>query len=406
MKKIHYYIYTFAALLLAACSADNGEQVVGEQKLLSITSSIAGFEGEGQTRANVVGTAFATGDLVRLKVICPFTKDSQLGESTWGNTYDSFWLLRWNGSAWNTMTSDEHFDITGSYSYSGSTDIFAYPMAQGTPYVFTAISWTEERLFRTKDNTLVGQYCNVFHHDQSREKNYAASDLLWAQQFSQTAPQNIHLTFNHVLACLVITINDAELTKPNPDYDPETNPSVSPTIPAPISDAAILTLEGMPNIDQQEIVVGDYYAEASKSNSSYGYRQKASCSYENNAKVLGIASIDETKTHVVVHPFSGGIATIGGLGASYQGAVVPNTGIYTCHNVGSKTYRVIVPPCVLTENATFWLRDDNRRYKMTLDRTTFVQGHLYKVTMTLKETTGNNDQNDDDNDNEDQNNED
>lgn len=387
MKKLYYYINALVALLFVACTADDAEQTPKEQKPLTITSSIAGFEGEEQTRANVVGSAFVDGDLVRLKIICPFTKDSQLGESTWGNTYDSFWLLRWNGSAWNTLTKDEHFDITGSYSYSGSSDIFNYPMSQGTPYVFTAISWTEERLFRTKDNTLIGQYCNVFHHDQSREKNYVASDLLWAQQFSQTAPQDIHLTFNHVLSCLVITIKDDALTQK-------------------ISENAVLTLEGMPDIDQQEIVVGDYYAEASKSNSSYGYREKSSCSYENNAKVLGIASIDETAKHAVVHPFSGGIGgisnntAIGGLKNEYQGTVVPNTGTYICHNVGNKTYRVIVPPCNLDpnreggKNATFWLRDDTRRYKMTLERTAFEQGHLYNVTMTLLNSTGHDNNND------------
>lgn len=352
-------------MLLAACSSDNEEQTVAVRQPLTITSSIAGFEGDSQTRSNVTGTAFATGDLMRLKVICPFVKDYQIGESTWGNTYDSFWLLKWNGSTWQTVTSAEHFDITGSYSYSGSSNILDQYLSQATPYVFTAITWTEERLFRAKDNTLVGQYCNVFHHDQSREKNYTASDLLWAQQFSQTGPQNIHLTFNHVLSCLVITIDDAALTEK-------------------ISANAILTLEGMPDIDQQEIVVGDYYAEASYTNPKYGYREKASCSYENNGKVLGIASIDEDQQHAVVHPFSGGIATIGGLGTPYQGSVIPNTGIYTCHNTGSKTYRLIVPPCKLNENATFWLRDGERRYKMTLERTEFVQGHLYNVTMKLK----------------------
>lgn len=364
MNKIQIYIYVLATLILGACSADTDEGNTSiVQEPFTITSSIVGFSGE--TRSNVEGTNFATGDLVRLKIICPFTKDTQNGESTWGNTYDSYWLLRWDGSAWKTMTSAEHFDVTGSYSYNGSSDIFSYYMSQPTPYVFTAISWTEERLFRTKNNTLIGQYCNVFHHDQSREKNYVASDLLWAQQFSQTGPQKIHLTFNHALACMVITIDDEELTNK-------------------ISANAVLTIEGMPDIDQQEIVIGDYYADASKVNPAYGYREKTTCKYENNGKVLGIAAIDETLEHVVVHPFSGGIVQIGGINEYYQGTVIQNKGIYTCHNTGNKTYRVIVPPCVLTDNATFWLRDDNKRYKMTLDRKEFVQGHLYNVTMRLK----------------------
>lgn len=365
MKKGYLFIYSVVSLMLTACSKEQELPHFAGQQLQSITSSIAGFEGDAVTRSNVEGTDLATGDLMRLKVVCPYVKDYQNGESTWGNTYDSFWLLKWNGSTWQTLTSDEHFDITGSYSYSGSSNIFGQYLSQATPYIFTAITWTEERLFRTKDNTLVGQYCNVFHHDQSREKNYIASDLLWAQQFCQTGPQNIHLTFTHALSCLVVTIDDTELTEK-------------------ISNNAILTLEGMPDIDQQEIVVGDYYAEASYTNPTYGYREKASCSYENNGKVIGIASIDETLKHAVVHPFSGGIATIGGLDASYQGTVVPNTGVYTCHNVGDKTYRVIVPPCVLNENATFWLRDNNRRYKMTLERKDFVQGHLYNVKFIIR----------------------
>lgn len=364
MRKVRYYLFSIVALMLVACTAEQETHPIVEQPLLSITSSIARYKGDVVTRSNVGGTELAAGDLMRLKVICPFVQDYQNGESTWGNTYDSFWLLKWNGSAWQTLTSAEHFDITGSYSYSSSSDIFGQYLSQATPYVFTAITWTEERLFRTKDNTLVGQYCNVFHHDQSRQKNYIASDFLWAQQFCQTGPQNIHLTFTHALSCLVVTIDDSGLTEK-------------------ISNNAILTLEGMPDIDQQEIVVGDYYAEASYTKSTYGYREKASCSYENNGKVIGIASIDETLKHTVVHPFSGGIATIGGLGASYQGTMVPNTGVYTCHNTGNKTYRIIVPPCTLNQKATFWLRDDNRRYKMTLDRIEFVQGHLYNVTMKL-----------------------
>lgn len=364
MNRFLTYILLGIMLLCISCSSD--EENVQEQSVMSISSTIESFEGEPSTRANVAGNAFATGDLIKIKIICPFTNSTQNGESTWGNTYDSFWLLKWNGDAWVKLESNDHFDIHGDYSYSSSTDIFGIYESQATPYVHTATTWTEERLFRDKSQNLVGQYCSVFHHDQSREKNYLASDVLWAQQYSQTGTFNIHLSFNHVMACLLFTIDDNGLSQK-------------------ISSDAVLTVEGMPNIDQQEIVVGDYYAYKSKSNSRYGYRQKSSCAYENNGKVLGIASIDESAGHAVVHPFTGGITDIGGLGTSYIGNYVENNGTYICHNVGNKQYRLIVPPCVLNSEAVLWLRDDTRRFSVKLERTSFEQGHLYKINMKVSD---------------------
>lgn len=366
MNRIARYILSFYVLSLASCASD--EEMMQENRGLSISSTIENFEGDPVTRTNVAGNAFAEGDLIKLKIICPFTNTTQNGESTWGYSFDSFWLLKWNGSNWIKVTSSEHFDIYGNYADSDSRDVFGIYESQSTPYVHTAVTWTEERLFRDKSQNLVGQYCSVFHHDQSREKNYLASDVLWAQQYSQTGTFNIHLSFNHVMACLLITIDDEGLTQK-------------------ISQKAVLTIEGMPDIDQQEIVVGDYYAYKSKSNSSYGYRQKSSCSYENNGKVLGIASIDEDQKHVVVHPFTGGITNIGGLGNSYIGNYVANTGIYICHrddpDANTKQYRLIIPPCVLDNEAEFWLRDDTRRFRMRLERKSFEQGHLYKVKMKI-----------------------
>ena len=50
---------------------------------------------------------------------------------------------------------------------------------------------------------------------------------------------------------------------------------------------------------------------------------------------------------------------------------------------GSKSYRIMVPPCVLTDNAVFVLRDGNRRFKSTLEQKTFAEGTLYNVTITV-----------------------
>ena len=364
MQKI--FIILASIIVLSSCSSDSNEGERKEGGILVLSSSIENFVGEEGTRTNVDGTNFVNGDLIRLKLICPYTTDTQNGENTWNATADGFFLLKWNNGGWKTVTSEDKFDINWDYKYSGSSDIFSVYDAQPTPYVFTASTWTEERVVRTVKDGIIDQYCHVFHHDQTREKNYLASDLLWAQQFSQTGTWNIRLNFKHVLACLKITIDDSAL----PDNEK-------------ISSDAVLTIGNMPNIDQQEIVVGDYYAHKSKDNEQYGYRQKASCKYENNGKVLGIGIMDETQSKAVVKPFSGSPEDTG-LGTSYRGTVIPNNGTYICHKSAEKVYRVIVPPCSLSVKPVLWLRDDNRRYTMNLEQTEFQQGHLYKITMTVK----------------------
>ena len=59
------------------------------------------------------------------------------------------------------------------------------------------------------------------------------------------------------------------------------------------------------------------------------------------------------------------------------------TGTYTAYNAGSTTYRLIVPPCTLSNNPTFWLRDGAKRYSMQLNQTTFEAGKQYNITMKL-----------------------
>lgn len=350
MKKIIYILA--GLLLLVACNSDEITPS-GEKQTLTISSEVVPYDGEPLTRAIEEGTEFETNDMIRLKVICPFVNTTLYGESTWGNTADDFWLLKWTGSAWQTLTASDYYDITGSYSHSGSSNIFDIYESQPTPYVYTAITWTEEKLYKANDGKLLNFYSNVFHHDQHRLKNYKASDVLWAQQYSQTGTYHIRLTFQHVMAALLITINDDAL---------ETK----------ISGDAVLTIENMPDIDQAEIVVGDYYAAKDKRDYTFGYKIKSSCAYENNGLVLGIADQGS------VDYFSGGAH------ATNVGVQIPNTATYTCYHIpGTKQYRVIVPPCVLASDkkAEFWLRDDTRRFKMVLDRTQFEQGKLYPITM-------------------------
>ncbi|MDD6007772.1 MAG: fimbrillin family protein [Bacteroidales bacterium] len=343
-KTLQYIFLLVAAALLGGCASQNEPQP--EEKVFRVTSSIAPFAGEDMARVNTEGTAFTIGDLIRIKIICPFVSGTQNGETTWGNTYDAFWLLKWTGS-WGPLDGSEKFDINGDSKYSGSSNINAQIEAQNTPYVYTASTWaTEQKFINPKNNRVVLQYTPLFFADQSREENYRISDILWAQTYMQTGTEYVHLEFRHVMAALRITL-DGNI--------------------GAISDDAILTLEGMPDIDRCEIVVGDYYASLSKVNSDYGYLQKHSCTKEMNGKVLGIGVNDEAE----------------GIARTVAMADVAKTGIYTALNVGSKSYRIMVPPCVLTDNAVFVLRDGNRRFKSTLEQKTFAEGTLYNVTITV-----------------------
>ena len=242
----------------------------------------------------------------------------------------------------------DSFDINGDYSPSSSPNIYERYEAQQTPYVYTAQTWSEEQIFIAGSSTRVEQYSNVFHANQTKPADYKASDLMWAQTIQQTGSYNVHLSFKHVMAALLVTINDS------------TNLG--------ISDNAVLTLEGMPDIDQAEVIVGDYYAAKSKVNSNnYGYKSKHSCTQAQNGTVIGVAVVDDSQAKAYTKALSD----------------ISQDGIYTAYNAGSKTYRLIVPPCTLSNKATFWLRDGEKRYSMQLPQTTFEAGKLYKVKMTI-----------------------
>jgi hypothetical protein len=194
----------------------------------------------------------------------------------------------------------------------------------------------------------VEQYSNVFHANQTKEANYKASDLMWAQTIQQTGSYNVHLSFRHVMSALLVTV--------------DANASLG------ISDDAVLTLEDMPDIDQAEVIVGDYYAAKSKVNSNdYGYKSKHACTKDDNGKVIGVAVVDDSQKRAYTKPIGS----------------VAQTGTYTACHVGQRAYRLIVPPGTLSKQATFWLRDGEKRYSMSLSQTSFEAGKLYKITMKI-----------------------
>lgn len=375
--KIKNIIYIATSLLFAACSSDDSKknQMSGEGFVLS--TEIVPFEGEGLSRATIDGDQFDLNDWIRIKIICPFSNSTELAETTNGNSFDSFYLLKYTGTNWTPLTADDKCDINGTYSYSGSPKITDYYEAQQTPYVYVASTWSEEKSFRSPDG-LVLQFCHVFHADQRDDAAYKASDLLWAQQYMQTGSWNVKLSFKHKMSRLVFTINDDAL--------PETEK---------IGEDAVLSLSGMPDIDQQEVVVGDYYAERSHYNHRYGYQQKASCKYEHNGKVIGIGVNDDTSKRAYAYPMTGNPNPAYNTTYSTD-KIIKNTETYIAHKTGLKTYCMIVPPCLIdpAHKPELWLRNGEHRYVMTLneikfeDRTLselrFEEGKSYNVTMTLK----------------------
>ncbi|MBO4442944.1 MAG: fimbrillin family protein [Bacteroidaceae bacterium] len=344
--KIYRIFLPVIAALAVSCSKDEAPREAGT---LSFTTSVEDFEGQVTTRASFEGNAFEDGDKMKLKIICPFSSHTEFGETTYGNSFDGFWLLKWKGGEWATLTSADGYDINGDYSPSASPNIYDRYEAQQTPYVYTAQTWSEEQIFIAGGGTRVEQYSNVFHANQTKEADYKASDLLWAQTIQQTGSYNVHLSFNHVMSALLVTVDDVNGIG--------------------ISDEAVLTLEGMPDIDQCEVIVGDYYAARSKVNSNtYGYKNKHTCTKEQNGRVIGVAVVNDALRKSETKPLS----------------EIGQTATYTAYNAGNKTYRLIVPPCTLDANATFWIRDGEMRYSMQLSQTLFEQGKLYRIVMQVK----------------------
>lgn len=349
------------ATAIVSCSSEDVTTVGGKEIIL--TSDIQPFEGQTMSRANLDGNAFLQGDLIKVKIICPFVSGTQLGESTYGNSVDGLYFLKATGSGgWNYVVASDGFDLDGDHNNTASRTMAQYHQGQQTPYVFTADTWSEERSFVINKSMRV-QQTNVFHHDQHLQKHHLASDVLWAQTIMQTGGTNVHLSFQHKMACLDITLNDDQLT-------PQ------------LSEATHLTLEKMPDIDQCEIIVGNYYADEDIYNTSYGYRQKYSCAYEYNGTVIGVDEIDESSGRSKIRLLPG-CGQHGGSNTQYSSNAISTDGVYTAYKADAKHFRLMVPPCVLSECAVFWLRDGERRFSIELTRKEFKSGEMYPVTLKL-----------------------
>lgn len=345
--KIRKYIYMFLfganVLWLSGCSQGD-DAVVTATETVWFGLSLEPFECDDMTRTTKDGLAFEDGDKFRMKIICPHTSSHQSGE-TWGSGY-------------------YNFTLDGSTGFSTTTE------AQSTTYVYTAQNTTGNRVFVVSDYRY-NRPSNFFCADQSKPEHFKESDVVWAQAIRQTGAREVHLTFHHKVAKLDITIDDSNLKQTTEEGEKA----------FPLSENAILTLVGMPDIDGAEIVVGDYYADESYESENYSYREKASCSYENNGKVLGIEVIDEVNKRSSIASMTGN-PTPGESNSNVYGTVA-NTATYTCYKTEPKHFLLYVPPCTLTQNAVFWVRDGERRYSAQLVQTTFKEGVCYKVKVVL-----------------------
>jgi len=380
MKKLDIILTLCCIIMLAGCSADGNDMQPQQQQQskegrLCLTTSVSSFWGEGGssvTRTNMAGNAFAVGDRIKLKIVCPYDPDhTNFGETTYSNTADGVWLLEWEGSEWGVLEPSDSVDMMAHYKYDESYSLFSVHEAQQTPYIYTASTWNENVFFMAPNaagsaSKPFSQYSYIFQANQTSEKSYLKSDLLWAQTYMQTGAYNVHLAFNHVMACLKFTFTGETL-----------------------SANTVVTLEGMPDIDQREVVVGDYYApkiknvtQAYGSDFDYSYRQKCSCAYEDNGKVLGVVVINDTDRKAYIYPMEGNPTAPGNPPTLRY---VENTGVYTAHyDSDSGAFYLIVPPCSLTTAPTLWIRDGSKRYSYTLTRKTFEQGKQYPVNIVLE----------------------
>lgn len=371
-----YNKYLACALLAVFASCSNDDEQSNNSKVAvtfnaetALQSEIVPFveDGDKGTRVNFEGDQFETGDLIKIRIVAPFTTAAEWGEYTDGNTHDNFWILQWKGEHrnWTNISSAEakamNLDLNSDFLPSGSSSIWT--LSQATPYIFTATTWTEEvhavmsNMGETKGTTYTW-FNSVFKADQRKLADYKSSDVLWAQQFMQTGADNIHLSFQHKMSALCIDLTSFE----GIDFDS--------------SDEIVLTLSEMPDIDQQEILVGNYYAGAIKSGYRplYGDWQRTACSMEDNGKVLGISRIVESASKVE------------------QVAIesVPQTGTYTAYlDRAAKKCYFIIPPYTVPASATptLWLRQGTKRWSAELAlpaERTFEASKRYTSSLTLQ----------------------
>lgn len=321
--------------------------------VVKFTLTMSPFEGEEATKTTVSGTGFEENDQIRFKIICPNSTSHELGE-------------RWSSYYTITVPSGGGNIITGEH---GSYE------AQATTYIYTAQNTTGSRIFTVGDYRYTNP-SNFFYADQSKLAQFKKSDVVWAQAVRQTGAREVHLNFKHKVAKLDIIIDDAG---------------------GVLSDNTILTLEGMPDIDGAELVVGDYYADESYEDYNYNYKTKCSCNYENNGKVIGIEVIDEVNKKSIVNALTGNPYPAGGASNSGTYDKVPNTGTYRAYkdptvdseHPKNKHYMLYIPPCEL-DSAVIWLRDSTKRYSVALDQISFEEGKCYKQKITIANNSASN----------------
>ena len=259
--------------------------------------------------------------------------------------------MKYDGSAWTTMTAADGCDINGDFVNSGSSSLTGQLMVQNTPYVFTASTWSAEKSF-VVGSSLYLHYAPMFRADQREAASYRSNDFLWGQNYSQTGPVHLSLSLTHVMASLVIDVTGMDLAGKD----------------------ALMTLEGMPDIDRQEIVIGNYYASKDKYGTAFGPKEMELCTKADNGKVLGIGVINERTGHAVTTPFS-----------SLVDASGSHTGVYSAYRAGNNRFMMIVPPCDLGtgHEPVLTLRVDDgtdvKRYRMVLGKTEFLQVYQYTV---------------------------
>ncbi|MCI5756786.1 MAG: fimbrillin family protein [Bacteroidales bacterium] len=359
MKAYHSLLYSLlfaSAAGMAGCADDDAEGLPSDDGV-TVKISLTPFEGEHAMRTTTDGLNLEVGDKFRMKIICPHTGAHQSGE-LWSSGFYEFTIDKF------TVDNSREIYISGGQAIE----------SQATTYVYTAQNTTARRIFVVNDYRY-NRPSNFFCADQSKEEHFKQSDVIWAQAIRQTGAKEVHLMFTHKVARLDITIDDKALTQ-TVDGVPQ---------PYPLTDATLLTLEGMPDIDGAELVIGDYYADRGYENDSYSYREKASCRYENNGRVLGIEVLEETpKRRSSIATLTGGPANPGGANSRVVGTV-SNTATYTAYADPDQRlhYLLYVPPCVLAQKAVFWLRDGERRYSAPLNVTTFEEGRSYPIKVTL-----------------------
>ena len=134
----------------------------------------------------------------------------------------------------------------------------------------------------------------------------------------------------------------------------------------------MLTIDNMLDINQAEVIVGDYYAAKSKINTAvdkqydYSYKSKSSCDIGDNGKALGITVINDEKRTATCKLFKD----------------ITQKTTYTAYKDAKNTYRLIIPPYAIN-NATIMLHDGDKRYNMALNIYDVQPGTLYLITMTL-----------------------